>query len=83
MEDGELCAEQEHTHSEECYEKRLICGLSEPNELLTSETADSGTAAEESSGTAPPVHHHTEECYEKMLVCGLEEHTHSPTVCPT
>ena len=29
MEDGELCGIQEHTHSDECYEERLICGLEE------------------------------------------------------
>lgn len=63
------CGMEEHTHSDECYELVLICGLEEDEEL--SQTDDTAAG-----------HTHTEDCYEEqsVLVCELEEgegHTHS------
>ena len=60
-----FCGKEAHQHSDECYERVLICGQEE------AETAEE-TAA---------VHTHTDACYEiqKVAVCGLEEsegHTH-------
>ena len=60
-----FCGKETHQHSNECYERVLICGQEE------AETAEE-TAA---------VHTHTDACYEiqKVAVCGLEEsegHTH-------
>ena len=60
-----FCGKEVHQHSDECYERVLICGQEE------AETAEE-TAA---------VHTHTDACYEtqKVAVCGLEEsegHTH-------
>lgn len=60
-----FCGKEAHQHSDECYERVLICGQEEV------ETAEE-TAA---------VHTHTDACYEiqKVAVCGLEEsegHTH-------
>lgn len=60
-----FCGKEAHQHSDECYERVLLCGQEE------AETAEE-TAA---------VHTHTDACYEiqKVAVCGLEEsegHTH-------
>lgn len=62
------CGKEEHTHTDECYEKVLICGYDDA----------------ESSETPLPTHTHTDDCYEteKVLVCTKEEsegHTHSET----
>lgn len=83
---GTFCGKEEHCHSDECYEKVLICDLEE-------RAAATGTSAhtdecykvqqilscgrEESAG-----HTHDEHCYGEggELVCGQEEsegHTHT------
>ena len=59
------CGKEAHQHSNECYERVLICGQEE------AETAEETASA----------HSHTDACYEtqKAVVCGLEEsegHTH-------
>lgn len=71
-----ICTKKEHTHTDECYEKNVICGKEESeghthtedcytDEVLVCET-------EESTG-----HTHTDECYEKGdLTCTLTEHVH-------
>ncbi len=82
------CGFEEHTHTEDCYEKVLICGLeeSEPSEGHTHtdecyETQKVLVCNQEESDE----HTHTDECYEdvQVLVCTLEEseptegHTHT------
>lgn len=71
------CGIEEHTHTDECYENRLICGKEEDegahthtDECYTQEqTLICGQ--EEGEGA----HTHTEECYDEdgNLICGLEE----------
>lgn len=70
------CGQEEHTHSDACYEKRLICGLNE-------ETGHSHTDAcynsdtplcglEESEGEEG--HIHTDACYNSDTpLCGQKE----------
>ncbi len=65
------CGLEEHTHTDDCYENVLVCGLEEGEEVPFSDETLSGEAL--SAG----VHVHTDECYEKVLICGLEEHTHT------
>lgn len=85
---GTFCKKEEHRHSDECYEKKLICDLEE-------RAAAAGTSAhthtdecyevqrilscgrEESAG-----HTHDKDCYDEggALGCGQEEsegHTHT------
>lgn len=80
-----VCGMEEHTHSEDCYETVLTCGMEENSgtegervlicELEEDEnhthTADCYETVREEG------HTHTEGCYEKQLICGMEEHTHT------
>ena len=61
MEQTAYCRVEAHTHEEECYEKRLVCGY---------ETEQDDTAE-----TVAVSHVHDEYCYEErhVLVCTLEE----------
>lgn len=66
------CGKSEHTHSEKCLERRLICGLEE-------DTADV-SGGENADGEDIPVqqrHVHTDACYENVYICGKEEHIHT------
>ncbi len=56
-----FCGMEEHSHSDECYETTLTCGL-EDGEF------DPAVAA---------VHSHTGACYETVLTCMIPEHTHT------
>ena len=56
------CGLEEHTHTDECYELRLICTEAERPAVEAVE--------------ADPGHTHSEACYEKVLVCEKEEHVH-------
>lgn len=71
------CGIEEHTHTDECYENRLICGKEE-GEGAHTHTDECYTqeqklicGLEEGEGA----HTHTEECYDEEgnLICGLEE----------
>ncbi|MCD8052091.1 MAG: leucine-rich repeat protein [Clostridiales bacterium] len=71
------CGLEEHTHTEGCYEKVLVCGKEESeghthDESCYDEEGNLTCGKEESVG-----HTHTEDCYEEQLVCGKEEHTHT------
>ena len=76
------CGYEEHTHTDECYEYTLICGLEESEgHTHTDECYEEQQVLvcglEESEG-----HTHTEACYDEEgnLICGLEEsegHTHT------
>ncbi|MCD8074676.1 MAG: fibro-slime domain-containing protein [Lachnospiraceae bacterium] len=76
------CGLTEHTHTDECYEKVLVCGLEEAEghshtDACYEEEPVLICGLEESAG-----HTHTESCYDEEgnLVCGLEEaagHTHN------
>lgn len=70
MEQPTFCGMETHEHTEECFEKRLICG-SEAPPAETEEPPPEATA-----------HVHGEECYEErqVCVCTLEEsagHVHT------
>ena len=81
------CGVEEHTHTAECYEKVLSCGLEENeghthteactetvSELICGlEESEAVEATEDSEGS--PGHKHTEACYQTVTryVCGLEE----------
>ncbi len=86
--DDTFCGKSAHTHSDECYEKTLICGKQEA-ETVEGASAHTHTDAcyttqrvtscglEETAG-----HAHGESCYDAdgNLICGLEEsqgHTHT------
>ena len=83
------CGKEEHTHTEECYKLRLICGYDaeqlpetepEPTKQPHIHTEDCWQTREELTCTIPEGHIHDESCYIRPLVCGLEEgedHTHS------
>ena len=72
------CPLEEHTHTEACYGRVLICGLEESEtDDVQSMDDDESTATPSSLGDEG--HIHTEDCYEtdwEDLICGLEEHTH-------
>lgn len=61
------CGLEEHTHTEDCYETRLVCGQAEDPE-----TDPAGSAE-----VAGPAHVHTDACYEQVLTCEQPEHTHT------
>ena len=70
------CGIEEHTHTDECYENRLICGKEEGEGAHThtdecyDEEGNLICGLEENEG-----HQHTEECYqtENVLTCDQEE----------
>lgn len=70
MERTAICGQEEHTHTEECYEHRLVCGKTEQSAV---------PATEEKVLNCPKaVHEHGEGCYdaEGQLVCTAEAHNH-------
>ncbi|MCD8023439.1 MAG: leucine-rich repeat protein [Lachnospiraceae bacterium] len=77
-----FCGLEEHTHTEDCYEKVLACGLEESEghthtDACYEEKKELVCGLEESEG-----HTHTDDCYDAdgNLICGLEEtegHTHT------
>ena len=78
------CGLEEHTHTEDCYETRLVCGQTESGPETAPETAADpvdGTAPESdpagSQEAAEPAHVHTDACYERVLTCEKTEHTHT------
>lgn len=70
------CGLEEHTHTEDCYETRLVCGQEEAPET---DPAGSQEAAEPagSQEAAEPAHVHTDACYERVLTCEKTEHRHT------
>ena len=79
MEQQAYCGQEEHVHTDACYEQRLICGQEEQHTHKEECYADVETCVcgqEETEG-----HTHSEECYAEdgTCVCGVEEtagHTH-------
>ena len=61
LEQTAYCGTEEHAHTEDCYEKQLICGYA--------------GAAEVGEGLTESGHVHDDACYavQQVLVCGLEE----------
>ena len=59
-----VCGLTPHTHTETCFEERLVCTL----EQGAAVTTEDGLEA---------VHAHNNGCYETVLVCAVPEHEHS------
>lgn len=57
-----FCGAEEHTHTQQCYEKVLVCGMEEGETLPTQ---------------APHVHEESCYGLQKVCVCGAEAHAHS------
>ena len=82
-----FCGAEEHTHTQECYEKVLICGLEEGETLPTEaphEHTDSCYEEKLVPACAQEEHAHTEDCYamQRNLTCTAQEHTHSDACYP-
>lgn len=82
MSEETYCGQEEHTHTAECYEKVLVCGLEESQPHQHTEACYQSQSVlvcgqEETEG-----HTHSQDCYDEegQLICGKEEtegHTHS------
>lgn len=76
IENTSYCGIEEHLHDDSCYEKHLLCELSEEagvhyhTDACKTEAKNLVCGFEETEG-----HIHTESCFEDqaVLVCGLEE----------
>lgn len=79
MTENTFCGMEEHSHTDECYEKRLVCPLEEgAPETNAHEHGEACYTAERvlSCGQEPrPAHLHTDECLDETgaLICGLAE----------
>ena len=65
-----ICGLQEHTHTEECYTKKLICELTEVEEHHHGETCYEKKLK---CKNTEKNHKHTDECYENTLICSAKE----------
>lgn len=79
-----FCGAEEHTHTQECYEKVLICGLEEGETLPTEaphEHTDSCYEEKLVAACAQEEHTHTDGCYamQRNLTCTAQEHSHTDT----
>ncbi len=78
------CTKDEHTHTDECYEVTLVCGMTEtgmPGEdvIIAFDSAGLPVSTSQADIAADELgyyHVHGPECYEKVLICTREEHTH-------
>ena len=71
------CGLEEHTHTEDCYETRLVCGQAEDPETDPAPAEAPATDPAGSQAAAGPAHVHTDACYEQVLTCEQPEHTHT------
>ena len=71
------CGLEEHTHTEDCYETRLVCGQAEDPETDPAPAEAPETDPTGSQEAAGPAHVHTDACYEQVLTCEKPEHTHT------
>ena len=71
------CGLEEHTHTEDCYETRLVCGQAEDPETDPAPAEAPATDPTGSQEAAGPAHVHTDACYEQVLTCEKPEHTHT------
>ena len=77
-----FCGAEEHTHTQQCYEKVLICGLEEGETLPTEaphEHTDSCYEEKLVAACAQEEHTHTDGCYamQRNLTCTAQEHSHT------
>lgn len=71
------CGLEEHTHTEDCYETRLVCGQAEDPETDPAPAEAPATDPAGSQAAAAPAHVHTDACCEQVLTCEKPEHTHT------
>lgn len=73
---------EEHAHTQECYQKVLVCTQEEGQAAETPLVDAFSDSSEEQFGSGETEGHtHTDACYETRLVCGKEElvpHIHGP-----
>lgn len=69
LEKEAYCGMEEHAHSDECYEKALICGYEDAEASAANQENPSETQ------TGAEIHVHNDSCYTetKTLICGNEE----------
>ncbi len=77
LEKEAYCGIEEHVHTDECYERVLVCGYEEDPAASAANQTDSAETE-----TGAEAHRHEESCYTetKTLICGEEEregHQHS------
>ena len=77
MEESTYCGQEEHTHTEACYTRELVCGLEESELPVHTHTDACYETTEELVCTVPESegHTHTDTCYdaEGNLICGQAE----------
>ena len=76
MEKTTSCGLEEHQHSDECYEERLVCGKEEAEEH---HHTDKCYKVEKRQVCDKEEHMHAQDCYDDQgnLTCPIEEHSHS------
>ncbi len=85
-----FCGQTEHVHGETCFQKTLLCRLSEGpvgDESVYFVSDDAVPAGRElvyfveddCTQLRPDIHFHSETCYERRQSCTLAEHTHDKT----
>ena len=76
MEKITSCGFEEHQHSDECYEERLVCGKEEAEEH---HHTDKCYKVEKRQVCDKEEHMHAQDCYDDQgnLTCPIEEHSHS------
>ncbi len=86
VEGKRICGLEEHTHSDSCYQRHLVCENTEPDHVHTDEcyAFDYQLTCGQEEG---PEHTHTDACWEKIRICGKQAHVHDQncyeTVEPT
>lgn len=86
--DDALCGQKEHVHTDSCFQRELVCELTETPTTTTA--ADNGdgetTAAVTTTTTVAPDnqsgHQHDDSCYQRILICKKTEHIHSADCFP-
>ena len=78
MEQTAYCGIEEHHHDDSCYEKKLICELSEEQPHVHGDSC----IQQQSTLICTETHEHTDECYqtEDIYICGQAEgetHVHT------
>lgn len=77
-----FCGAEEHTHTQECYKKVLVCGLEEGETLPTEAPHEHTDACYEEklvAACAQEEHTHTDGCYamQRNPTCTAQEHSHT------
>ena len=73
------CGYKEHTHTDDCYTKVLICGKEETDGSEGHTHTDDCYEEQKELTCSKEEHTHDDSCYDEdgNLICGKEEHTHT------